>query len=452
VNVSRIKIRKGLDLPIVGAATGPVTDAPPVKTVGVVGPDHLGMKPTMQVEVGDRVKLGQPLFEDKRNPGVMYTAPGAGTVSAINRGEKRVLQSVVITLDGDEAISFPAHTSAEIAALSPEVVRESLLTSGLWTALRRRPFSKVPHPTDTPAAIFVTAIDTNPLAPDPQLVIGEQAEAFQAGVLALTRLTSGEVFVCRGPDAKVPAPEQAQVRVAEFEGPHPAGLPGTHMHFLKPVGAHRMCWYVGYQDTIAIGKLFLTGQLWTERVVALAGPMVKQPVVMRTRLGANIEELVEGRLVDRESRIIAGSVFNGRRAIEWAGYLGRYHNQISVLAEGRDRELFGWVAPGPNKFSVTNVFVSALAGARKRFGFTTTTNGSPRAMVPIGNYERVMPLDVLPTQLLRYLLVKDTETAQKLGALELDEEDLALCSFVCVGKYEFGPVLRENLEQIEIEG
>lgn len=453
MDITRITIKKGLNLPITGQpAQDKVHSAPPVTTVGLVGSDYVGLKPTMFVEEGSRIKLGQPLFEDKRNPGVVYTAPAAGTVVTINRGARRVLQSVVIKLDGHEEVQFEAHDVSALAGLDAARVREQLLQSGLWTALRTRPFSKVPQPGATAAAIFVTAMDSNPLAPDPAPIIREHAAAFSAGLTVLSRLTAGEVFVCRAPGAEIAVPTLAQLRVAEFTGPHPAGLPGTHIHFLKPAGATRTVWHVGYQDVIAIGKLFTTGRLWTERVIALAGPLVKQPRLIRTRLGANVEELIAGQIQNVEARALSGSVFNGRSARGWAAYLSPYHTQVTVLGEGRHREMFGWVRPGVDRYSKANVFFSALQRATRRFGFTTTTNGSPRAMVPIGNYESVMPLDILPTQLLRYLLVKDTDMAQKLGALELDEEDLALCSYVCVGKYEFGPVLRENLEQIEAEG
>ncbi|MFP5356852.1 MAG: Na(+)-translocating NADH-quinone reductase subunit A [Gammaproteobacteria bacterium] len=453
MDITRITIKKGLNLPITGRpAQDKVHSAPAVTTVGLVGSDYIGLKPTMFVEEGSRIKLGQPLFEDKRTPGVIYTAPAAGTVVTINRGARRVLQSVVIRLDGHEEVSFEAHDASRLASLPAERVREQLLQSGLWTALRTRPYSKVPQPASTPAAIFVTAMDSNPLAPDPEPIIQAHAADFSAGLTVLSRLTQGEIFVCRAPGARTPAPELEQLRLAEFAGPHPAGLPGTHIHFLKPVGVTRTVWHIGYQDVIAVGKLFTTGRLWTERVIALAGPLVKQPRLIRTRVGANIEELIAGQIHNVEGRALSGSVFNGRSARGWAAYLSPYHNQITVLGEGRHREMFGWIRPGVDRFSKSNVFFSALRRATRTFGFTTTTNGSPRAMVPIGNYESVMPLDILPTQLLRYLLVKDTETAQKLGALELDEEDLALCSYVCVGKYEFGPVLRENLEQIEAEG
>lgn len=217
------------------------------------------------------------------------------------------------------------------------------------------------------------------------------------------------------------------------------------------MGAGKSVWNLNYQDVIAIGKLFTTGQLWTERVIALAGPVVEKPRLVRTRLGANLDELAAGQLQPGNNRLISGSVLGGRTAHGAYAYLGRYHPQLSCLKEGDQREFLHYLRAGVEKHSLLNVFVSRLLGG-KRFAFTTSTNGSPRAMVPVGNYEAVMPLDILPTQLLRYLIVGDTEMAQKLGALELDEEDLALCSYVCAGKYEYGPILRDNLARIEQEG
>lgn len=454
MNVTRIPIKKGLRLPILGQPDqGTIHPGPEVTTVALVGPDFIGLKPTMQVEEGDKVKLGQPLFEDKRTPGVLYTAPGAGTVVAINRGAKRVLQSVVIRLDGDDEVRFTEHRAASLDRLSSDKVREQLVVSGLWTRIRARPFSKVPRLDAVPQAIFITAIDTNPLAPRPEVVIAEAPEDFENGIRVLARLADCEVFVCQAPEVKLPIPDLPRLTRAEFDGPHPAGNPGTHIHFLKPVTATRQSWYVGYQDVMAIGRLFTTGRLATERVLSLAGPLVKQPRLIRTRLGANVEELLVGQLQSNvDARALSGSVFNGRTARAWSAYVSPYHNQVTVLAEGRTRELFGWFRPGVDRYSKINVLFSAFQRSTRQFSFTTHVNGSPRAMVPIGNYESVMPLDILPTQLLRYLLVKDTDMAQKLGVLDLDEEDLALCSFVCVGKYEFGPVLRANLEQIELEG
>ncbi len=444
-----INIKRGLDLPIAGAPAQRIEAGRPVRSVAVVGFDYPTMKPTMAVQVGDRVKLGQILFSDKKSEGVHYTAPGAGVVSAVHRGEKRVLQSVVIDLEGDEEVTFTSYSPAQLDGLSGEQVRENLQQSGLWTALRTRPFSKVPAVDATPASIFVTAIDTHPLAADPAIIIAEQPEAFEAGLKVLTNLA--KVFLCKAPNASLPGESLAKVQVESFNGPHPAGLAGTHIHFLDPVSASKSVWTVGYQDVIAVGKLFTSGRLSVERVVALAGPVVEQPRLVRARLGANLDELTAGELQPGANRVVSGSLLGGRTAHGAFAYLGRYHQQVSCLREGKEREMLHYMRPGVDKHSILNIYISKLM-AGKKFAFSTSTNGSPRAMVPVGNYEEVMPLDVLPTQLLRALIVGDTEVAQKLGCLELDEEDLALCSYVCAGKYEYGPILRDNLTRIEKEG
>ncbi|MCH8542743.1 MAG: Na(+)-translocating NADH-quinone reductase subunit A [Alcanivorax sp.] len=447
-----IKIKRGLDLPITGAPRQVIEDGPRVRTVAVLGGDYMGMKPTMEVREGDRVRQGQVIFTDKKTEGVKYTAPASGTILAVNRGQKRVLQSVVIELEGDDdAVTFAAHNEGALASLGRDAVQEQLIESGQWTALRTRPFGKVPAPGTVPNSIFVSVMDTNPLATNPDLVITEQLQAFRNGLTVLSRLTDGPVWVCRAPSSELPSFAGGQVREETFAGPHPAGNTGTHIHFLDPVGMKKTVWSVGYQDVIAIGKLFTTGRLYMDRVVALAGPQVQNPRLLRTRVGASLEDLTEGQLKSGENRIVSGSLFNGHNARGPLAFLGRLANQVTVLLEGRERELFGYISPGFNRHSVMNIYLSKLMRG-KLFNFTTTTNGSERAMVPIGNYEQVMPLDVLPTQLLRSLIVSDTDTAQALGALELVEEDLALCTYVCVGKYEYGPILRDNLTRIELEG
>ena len=453
--MSVIAIKKGLDLPLKGNPDQSINLAPTVTTVGLIGRDYVGLRPRMAVAEGDRVSTGQPLFTDKNDPDVKYTSPGTGTVESINRGARRVLQSVIIKLDAptadpNESIVDPV---ADLSSLSSAHIRESLCSSGIWTAFRTRPYSKVPRSDTTPASIFVTAMDTNPLAADPAVIIAEHGDDFSHGLEILAKLTPGNVHVCKAPGAPIPLPEHiATVRSTEFAGPHPAGLPGTHIHHLHPVDSHRTVWHIGYQDVVAVGKLFTTGKLWLERVIALAGPVVKEPRLLRTRLGASTEDIVHDCHEKVECRIISGSVLSGRRANNWAAYLGRYNTQISILAEGRERELLGWINPASKKYSFANVFLSSFKRARRAFDFHTSVNGSPRAMVPVGIYERVMPLGILPTQLLRSLLVSDTDMAQKLGCLELDEEDLALCAFVCAGKYDYGPALRKNLELIEKEG
>ncbi|HHE5805425.1 TPA: Na(+)-translocating NADH-quinone reductase subunit A [Klebsiella michiganensis] len=446
-----IKITKGLNLPIAGMPSQQISSKTAVKRVALLGEEYIGMRPSMAVREGDRVQKGQLLFEDKRNPGVRFTAPASGTISAIHRGERRVLQSVVIDVDGDDAVHFPRYELADLAALTREAVQQQLVESGMWTAFRTRPFSKIPAPGSVPAAIFVTAIDTNPLAADPQPIILAQREAFDAGLTLLTRLTDGKVHVCQASGGKLGGHPVGQVTFNQFAGPHPAGLVGTHIHFLEPVSLKKQVWHLNYQDVIAVGKLFLEGELSSERIVALGGPQVKEPRLLKTCSGASLDELLADELLDDENRVISGSVLSGTHAQGPHAFLGRFHLQISVVKEGREKELFGWVMPGKDKFSITRTTLGHFM-KRKLFNFSTDTNGGERAMVPIGNYERVMPLDILPTMLLRDLLAGDTDSAQALGCLELDEEDLALCTYVCPDKYEYGPALRSVLTQIEQEG
>lgn len=447
-----IKLKRGLDLPITGSPEqSSIREGKSVSTVAVIGFDYNGMKPTMSVQAGDQVKCGQVLFADKKTPGVVYTAPASGTVKEVNRGEKRVLQSVVIEVNGDDYVEFPKYSESDVAGLNRDQVKDNLINSGMWTAFRTRPFSKVPEVDSAPQAIFVQAMDSNPLAGDPQTVIQEKSAAFKLGLEIIAKLTEGKVYVCQAGGANTPVPSSNQVEVASFEGPHPAGLPGTHIHFLHPVSVARTVWTINYQEVIAIANLFTQGKLDIERVVALAGPKVKQPGLVRTRVGANVFDLTNGEVEGDNNRVISGSVFGGRASRGPVSYLGRYHLQVSVLDEGNVRDFMGWLSPGPGRFSLLNIYLSKLTPS-KLFNFNTNTNGSERAMVPIGLYEKVMPLDILPTQLLRSLIVGDTEQAQLLGCLELDEEDLALSTFVCPGKYEYGPILRDNLTRIEKEG
>lgn len=446
-----IRIKKGLDLPISGIPVQQISSGSRPHHVAVLGDDYVGMRPAMLVQEGDSVVKGQALFEDKKNPGVLFTAPASGTVVAIHRGERRVLQSVVIRIEGDSQREFAHYPLAELPTLSRSAVQAQLLASGLWTALRTRPYSKTPVPDTVPAAIFVTAIDTHPLSADPQPIILSQRQDFDAGLTVLTRLTDGRVHVCQASGGKLGGHAQGQVTFNAFAGPHPAGLVGTHIHFLEPVSLTKQVWHLNYQDVIAIGKLFTTGVLSSERVIALGGPQLKTPRLVRTELGADLNELLAQETLDGENRHISGSVLSGRNATGAQAYLGRFHLQVSVVLEGREKELFGWVMPGAEKHSVTRTTLGHFL-RKKLFNFSTSTHGGERAMVPIGNYERVMPLDILPTLLLRDLLAGDTDGAQALGCLELDEEDLALCTYVCPGKYEYGPVLREVLTRIEQEG
>ncbi len=436
-----IRIDEGLDIPITGAPAGTVGDGPTVASVALLGDDYVGLSPAMRVKEGDQVKLGQTLFVDRKRPDIRFTSPGSGTVVEINRGARRALLSVVVRLGGDEEETFASWPETGLSALRRDQVLEALFASGMWPALRARPFNKVADPGAAPRSIFVTATDSNPLAPPPETIINAHPDDFANGLTVVSRLTDGPVFVCQKPNVELSKSPANNVSVEMFSGPHPAGLVGTHIHHLDPIGAGKSVWHIGYQDVIAVGHLFTTGQLMTERTVALAGPMVREPCLIRTRLGANTENLTRDALMDGESRVISGSVLSGHWAKEATAYLGRYHNQVSVIAEGGDEEAF----------SIYRGFGSKPWGT-KRFSLTSTAHGKTTAMIPFGGYERVLPLDILATPLLRALLVGDVEMAEALGCLELDEEDLALCTFVCPSKLDHGPLLRAMLNRLEKEG
>ena len=445
------KIKKGLTLPITGDPEQVISESNIPKRVAVLGDDYVGMKPTMEVKVGDRVKLGQVLFSDKKMPAVKYTSPGAGKVIEINRGEKRHFLSVVIELDGNEEITFQSYSETKLDSLTRKEIVDQLLDSGLWTSLRARPFSRVANPDVQPHSIFITAMDTNPLAPDVDKIIEGNKPNFITGLKILSRLTEGKLHLCKSPAAKIPVNGVDRLNIEEFDGPHPAGNVGTHIHFLDPVGRNKTIWHISAQDVISVGILFSTGKLNTERIVSLAGPGVKNPRLIRTRMGAAISDIVEGELNEGDNRVISGSVFMGHSAEGPVDYLGRYHQQISVLVEWRDRKFFGWLSLGSNLFSVKRILISSLT-PKKKFNFTTALQGGKRAIVPSGSYEKVMPLDILPTYLLRALAVSDVEESEALGCLELDEEDLSLCTFVCPSKIDHGINLRRTLTIIEKEG
>ena len=446
-----IKLKNGLDIPIAGSPAQVIHDGNPVRRVALLGEDYIGLRPVIHVREGEKVRKGQVLFEDKKTAGVKFTSPASGKIAEINRGTRRRLQSIVIDIAGKEQITFGKFDADQLADLDPNLIRHQLAESGMWASLRTRPFSKVPDTRQTTQAIFVTAMDTNPLAADPQLIIKEQPEAFIAGLDILSVLTESRVWVCKK-EGTLPLSRKPNVQESVFSGPHPAGLVGTHIHSLYPVSMENVAWSINYQGVIAIGNLFLTGELSTDRVVSLAGPAVDNPRLVRTQAGADLHQLTENEIIPgKEVRLLSGSVLSGTQASGRNAYLGNYHLQVSVVHEGREKEFFGWAVPGKKKFSVTRLFLGHFF-KEQSYSMTTSTNGSCRSMVPIGNYEKVMPLDIEPTLLLRNLCAGDAESAGRLGALELDEEDLALCSFVCPGKYDYPSLLRKCLDQIEKEG
>ncbi len=443
-----ITLKKGLDIPISGAPEQKIRPGNEIRQVAVIGDDFPGLVPTLLVKADDRVVTGQPLFTHKKNPGVIFTSPGCGRVVAVNRGAKRKFESLVIELDGEDAMNFTEPlTSPE--RLEPLTIRELLINSGLWTAFRTRPQGKTPAIDSNPASLFITAIDTAPLAATPQVVINEYQGEYRFGLQVLRYLFPVPIHYCTGADKLKAFEEVDGIRYWRFRGPHPAGLPSTHIHFIDPVHENKTVWHIGYQDVIGIGHLFMTGRLLTERVVALAGPGVLQPSLVKTRLGASLAELCRREVSLEDLRVISGSVLSGRESKGNLCFLGRFHDQVSVLEESSGRSFFSWLAPGPNRFSIRRMFASSFGNGRQTFPMTTAMWGGRRAIFPLGTYEEVMPMDIVAMPLLKALAKGDTDKSKALGCLELIEDDLALCGFVCPGKNEFGESLRQVLTAIE---
>jgi len=445
------RLRKGLDIPLQGAPEQVIHPGHDIFHTALIGDDYIGLKPTMLVKEGDPVILGQPLFTDKKNAGIVFTSPGCGTVLNINRGAKRKFESLVVKLSGRDEMTFAVPGDRAPEEVPPEEIRRTLIDSGMWCGFRTRPYGKIPGIDAVPSSLFITAIDTSPHAPDPYVIIIDRQRDFHLGLEILHQLLPVPLHLCSAAGVSISGLDIDNLHLQTFGGPHPAGLPSTHIHFVDPVHAGKQVWHICYQDVIAIGHLFRTGRSSTERIIALAGPQVRKPTLIRTRLGASIFELCAGHLQTRgRQRILSGSVLDGRPAETVHAYLGRYHRQISALPEGDGRGFLNWISPGKDRFSITRLLLSSFL-PRRNFRMNTAVWGGRRAIFPLGTYEKVMPLDMVITPLLKSLAVGDIEKSISLGALELIEEDLALCSFVCPGKNEFGPMLRDILTTIEKE-
>lgn len=445
-------IKKGLKLPIQGKPSGETDAFRGTRRVALTGLDYIGLRPAMIAKVGQRVSEGEPLFAAKESEGVVFTAPCAGTVVEINRGARRVLESVVIEVDpGGGFRTFDTVADDALKRADAGEIIRILIESGLFTALRQRPFSRIPHPGSRPHSIFVTSIDSDPLGFSPEPVIAAHCDDFIRGLTALTRITETEVYNVVHESFATHLPAVDNCVTLKFGGVHPCGLVGTHIHFMDPVHEHKTVWHIGCQDVIAIGKLLATGRLWSERYVSLGGPLVKRPRILRTTLGTDILELTAGELDGRPERVISGSVFNGRRVEGALRYLGRYADKISVIEEDTERKLLGWIRPGIAQHSAGGTFLSALFPQRP-LNITAKRNGGVRPVVPLGVFEKIMPLDILPTQLAKALLIGEINDCLRLGVLELDEEDVSLMTYACSGKNDYGASLRTVLDTLFKEG
>ncbi len=423
-----------------GAPEQVVRPGPAVREVAVLPGDHPGMRARACVAEGDRVRRGEPVVVDRRHPELVLTSPASGIVTTLMLGERRRLAAVVIALDGDAEHELPARSPSALASLDGAAVADFLRASGLWSAIRTRPAGRLVDLRAEPAAILVTAMDTNPLAADPRVAMSGRDDDFATGLLLLAQLTRGPIVICHAPGPPLPIPAHDRLVAACFEGPHPAGLPGTHVHWLCPVGEGRVAWHVGVQDVLALGRTFTTGRPDVDRVISIAGPLVREPRLARVPLGASVSDLAGEDALADGARVIAGSPLSGRHATGEAAWLGRHHAQVCVLGEpgheaARERPFTAARRPLPR-------------GPR---GFTTSLHGRPTGFVPTDLFDAVFPLEIPATPLLRALAAGNVETAVELGCLDLDEEDLALLSFVCPAKHDHAANLRAILDRIASE-
>jgi Na+-transporting NADH:ubiquinone oxidoreductase subunit A len=441
---SSVKLKKGLDIRISGVAEKILSAEVQSALYGVKPVDFPGLTPKLNVKPGDKVLAGTPLFHDKIRPEIIFASPVSGEVLSIVRGDRRRLLEIVVEKNGDEFIDFG---KSDPAVLSRDKIKEALLISGLWPALRQRPYNIVAHPSDVPKSIFISGFDTAPLAPEYNFIMDNSSEIlFRSGISTLKKLTEGNInLVLNGKgDSSEFLKNSVDVKISYFSGPHPAGNVGVHIHHLDPINKGEIVWFVNLQDVIAIGRLFEEGIYKHERIIALTGSEVLHPQYYKVRSGLSISALVNDNVKTGNLRYISGNVLSGS-GIKPDGYLGYYDSQVTVIPEGDYYEFFGWMMPGINKFSFSKTFASSLI-PRKSYSLDTNLHGGERAFVMTGQYEKVVPMDIYPMQLLKAILAEDIDLMENLGIYEIAEEDFALCEFICPSKIEIQSIVRNGLD------
>jgi Na+-transporting NADH:ubiquinone oxidoreductase subunit A len=439
-----VKIKKGLNIRLKGAAGKILAGAIPSALFAIKPSDFPSITPRLNVKPGDQVKAGTTIFHDKSRPELKFASPVSGTVRAVNRGEKRILLEVVIERSGDDYIQFG---KSDPGAMSRQQIKEKILEAGLWPVIRQRPYHIIANPSSAPKSIFISAFDSSPLAPDLNFVSDNtDTHDFQTGLDVLKKLTDGKVNLVLDGSSEPSSllKNTSGVDIHWFTGPHPAGNVGIHIHHLDPVNKGESVWYVNLQDVAVIGTLFNHGICKPDRIIALAGSEVINPQYYRTRSGASVRELISGNISEGKVRIISGNVLTGTSA-GLDGYLGFYDNMITVIPEGDYFEFFGWAMPGLKKYSFSRTFLSSLAG-KKDYRLDTNIHGGHRAFVLTGQYEKVVPMDIYPMQLLKAILAEDIDNMENLGIYEIAEEDFALCEFICPSKTEIQSIVRKGLD------
>lgn len=439
-----VKIKKGLNIRIVGQAEKNMDDVFDAGLFAIKPTDFPGLVPKLAVKVEDKVEAGSPLFFNKYRPEIKFTSPVSGKVVAVNRGERRKILEVVVEPDGqDSSVSF---TKGNLAGLEKKVIIQNLLESGLWPMIRQRPYNVIADPVDTPKAIYISAFDTAPLAPDYNFILKDQAENFQTGIDALAKLTEGGIHlgIRAGTLNDSVFTKINGVAFHEFSGPHPAGNVGIQIHHIDPINKGEKVWVVNPQDVVTIGRLFTEGRLVNKRIICLTGSEVVSPKYFEAALGTSLKNLFDGRVNKGNNRFISGNVLTGTR-ISREGFLGYYDNQATVIPEGNQHEFLGWGLPRFNKFSTSRAYFSWMMPKRS-FVIDSNLHGGARAFVMTGEYEKVLPMDIYPVQLLKSILVEDIDLMENLGIYEVAEEDMALCEFVCTSKIEVQSILREGFD------
>lgn len=447
-----VKLRKGLDIRLLGAANKVKTDVPMPKVVSIKPTDFHGLIPKMLVKEGETVTAGQPIFQDKYEEVIKYVSPVNGTLKAIVRGAKRRIMEVQI--DVSESQNFDGGTAIDVAGMSGDQVKETMLSAGLWPFVKQRPIDIVADPNQTPKAIFVSAFDSAPLAPDFDFVLHGKNKEFQAGMDALAKLTDGKVHLTLNGKAPADAAftEAKGVQINKISGKHPAGNVGTQIHHIDPINKGEFVWVVNAQDVAIIGRYFLSGKFIPKRTIALTGSEVKDPQYMDVIIGTNVSDILKDRFTSDNVRVISGNVLTGEK-IEADGFLGYYDNQITVIPEGNQLKFVltkGWLGPGFDKFSNSRLFPTFLTG-NKKFRLDTNTNGEERAFVVTGELEKVFPFDILPMQLIKAAITDDIDNMEALGIYEVAPEDFALCEYVCTTKINIQDKIRTGLDLIQEE-
>lgn len=445
----KIRIKKGLNIKLAGEAAREIIDIPIPDTVVVKPTDFIGVVPGLLVQQGDEVKAGTPLFYDKKNEKVKFCSPVSGEIAEIVRGDKRKILELKIL--ADKEIKYSSFDTIPVPNSDSNAIIERLLNSGVWPLIRQRPFGIIPNPEIKPKSIFISAFDSNPLAPDIDFIMKGNEVDFQAGIDALSELTDGKIHInVRADQPSTFFTSSKNAEINYISGPHPAGNVGVQIHHIDPVNKGEVVWCIQPQDVVIIGRLLNYGKFDTSKVVALAGSGVLNPRYYRTIIGSSVKNIIgDAELKDGEQRIISGNVLTGTQ-ISADGYLGFYDNQITVIEEGNEPEFLGWIKPGFKKYSMSRAFFSWLT-PNKVHTLDTNLHGEERPFVVSGQYEQVLPMDIYPVHLLKSILVEDIELMEKLGIYEVVEEDFALCEFICTSKIESQSIIRRGLDLVRKE-